>query len=122
MKKNLTVSALVIIASVVLSGMRYQNKERLILKDDVNASKGKLLFKDDFDNKMVYSKEYQKVTEGWEVRANHAKWEQTKNGVNLLLPRCEITILLLLNLLNLQLSVSSSVFSNSSVHYDQNCV
>jgi hypothetical protein len=45
------------------------------------AIKGKLLFKDDFDNKMVYTKEFQTVADGWRVRANHQKWEQTKKGV-----------------------------------------
>lgn len=45
------------------------------------VKKGKLLFKDDFDNKMIYTKENQDVGEGWKVRANHASWVQNKHGV-----------------------------------------
>ncbi|MEI6137999.1 MAG: family 16 glycoside hydrolase [Mariniphaga sp.] len=44
-------------------------------------TKGKLLFEDNFKNPAEYTKEYQLVAEGWSVKAGHAKWEKSGNGV-----------------------------------------
>lgn len=52
-----------------------------ILPKNPSLKKGRLLFKDNFDNKITYTKEYQKVAEGWWVKTTHANWEQTKNGL-----------------------------------------
>lgn len=45
------------------------------------AVKGKLLFEDNFKTPTEYTKEFQTVKEGWNVKAGHAIWKQTCEGV-----------------------------------------
>ncbi len=45
------------------------------------ALKGKLLLEDHFKTPAEYTKDYQTVKEGWSVKAGHAMWKQTKDGV-----------------------------------------
>ena len=45
------------------------------------AVKGKLLFEEDFRRYEQYAKEAQPAAEGWSVRANHAEWQRTADGV-----------------------------------------
>ena len=45
------------------------------------AKKGKLIFKDDFKTPAEYTKEFQEVEKGWQVKTGHANWKHTKNGI-----------------------------------------
>jgi 3-keto-disaccharide hydrolase len=45
------------------------------------ALRGKLLFQDDFKTPSEYTKAPQPVREGWSVRAGHANWKRTGDGV-----------------------------------------
>ncbi|QEK53160.1 DUF1080 domain-containing protein [Pedobacter aquae] len=88
--KKIFIAPLLLCSMLALSAMRSTIGETQKMfeqarvkkeKDAPIAKKGKLLFKDDFNNGMVYSKEYQQVADGWRVRANHAKWKQENNSV-----------------------------------------
>ncbi len=45
------------------------------------ALKGRLLLDENFQSRASYPKERQPVKEGWQVRAAHAKWERSNEGV-----------------------------------------
>lgn len=81
MKNKIIPHCLLMVTLMFLLGMRNHTKESILHKKEIKAVKGKLLFKDDFDQNIVYNKEFQRLTEDWEVKATHAKWEPTNNGI-----------------------------------------
>jgi len=91
MKKTTAILRLLIVSILLLlsQGFLYASaapeSPELLMPDKDNtpsmAIKGKLLFEDRFKTPVEYSKDYQTVKEGWSVRAGHAMWKHTKDGV-----------------------------------------
>lgn len=45
------------------------------------ALKGELLFMDNFNIPMEYTKDFQPIKNGWKVKVAHATWKQTRDGI-----------------------------------------